>query len=176
MAAAWPLEGGAVHSSGHSRAGAYDPGMRIAASVFVGLAALLHVYIFWMESIAWTRPEIWKRFSVADQAAADVTRRWPTTRASTTSSSASGRLSVSSCGGPGHDIAGRRWCSSATGSMVAAAAVLVTTGRRYLRAALTQGTLPLLGFLADALRLRPADSPQDVGAGGRGAVIASRAR
>ena len=54
--------------------GAYDPGMRIAASVFVGLAALLHVYIFWMESIGWARPEVWKRFGVADQAAADVTR------------------------------------------------------------------------------------------------------
>ena len=48
--------------------------MKIAASVFVGLAALLHFFIFWMESVGWTRPEVWKRFGVADQAAADVTR------------------------------------------------------------------------------------------------------
>jgi putative membrane protein len=34
-----------------------------------------------------------------------------------------------------------------TGSMVLAATVLLTTGRRYLRAALVQGTLPLIGFL-----------------------------
>ena len=52
----------------------YDPIMKIAASVFVGLAALLHFFIFWMESVGWTRPEVWKRFGVADQAAADVTR------------------------------------------------------------------------------------------------------
>ena len=32
------------------------------------------------------------------------------------------------------------------GSMVAAALVLLTTGRSYLRAALIQGTLPLIGF------------------------------
>jgi putative membrane protein len=31
--------------------------------------------------------------------------------------------------------------------MVLAAAVLTTTGRGYLRAALIQGTLPLIGFV-----------------------------
>ena len=33
-------------------------------------------------------------------------------------------------------------------SMTAAALVLVTSGRRYLRPALTQGTIPALGLLA----------------------------
>jgi putative membrane protein len=33
------------------------------------------------------------------------------------------------------------------GSMVAAALVLLTTGLRYLRPALIQGTLPLVGFV-----------------------------
>ena len=33
------------------------------------------------------------------------------------------------------------------GSMVAASLVLLTTGMKYLRAALTQGTLPLIGFV-----------------------------
>ncbi len=33
------------------------------------------------------------------------------------------------------------------GSMAAAALVLITTGRRYLRAAIVQGTLPLVGFV-----------------------------
>jgi putative membrane protein len=32
-------------------------------------------------------------------------------------------------------------------SMVAAAVVLVTTGRGYLRPALIQGSLPLIGFV-----------------------------
>ena len=33
------------------------------------------------------------------------------------------------------------------GSMVAAALVLISTGSKYLRAALLQGTLPLIGFV-----------------------------
>ena len=48
--------------------------MSIVAAVFVALAAFLHVYIFLMESIWWTRPATWKRFGVASQADADATR------------------------------------------------------------------------------------------------------
>ena len=50
-----------------ARPGPYDPTMSVVASIFVGLAAVLHGYIFWMESIAWTRPQVWKRFGVADR-------------------------------------------------------------------------------------------------------------
>ena len=46
----------------------------ILATVFAALAALLHVYIFVMESVQWTQPRIWRRFGVADQAAADTTK------------------------------------------------------------------------------------------------------
>lgn len=48
--------------------------MMVVASLVVGLAALLHGSIFWMESVAWSRPQVWKRFSVADQMTADTTR------------------------------------------------------------------------------------------------------
>ena len=50
----------------------YDRAMAVIASIFVALAALLHGYIFLMESVWWTRPSTWKRFGVADQAAADI--------------------------------------------------------------------------------------------------------
>src|SRR6478609_7074663 len=46
----------------------------VIGTVVVALAALLHGYIFLMESVWWTRPSIWKRFGVADQAQADATR------------------------------------------------------------------------------------------------------
>src|SRR5215207_7008272 len=46
----------------------------VIASVIAALAALLHVYIFVMESVQWTQPRVWKRFSVPDQAAADTTK------------------------------------------------------------------------------------------------------
>lgn len=50
--------------------------------------------------------------------------------------------------GPGDlAIAGRALMLFTTACMVLAAAVLTTTGRGYLRAALVQGTLPLVGFV-----------------------------
>ncbi len=42
----------------------------IIAVVCAALAALLHVYIFVMESVQWTRPAVWRRFGVRDQASA----------------------------------------------------------------------------------------------------------
>ena len=44
----------------------------IVAIVFAALAALLHVYIFVMESVLWTRPSIWKRFGLKSQEDAET--------------------------------------------------------------------------------------------------------
>ncbi|EWS99999.1 epimerase [Intrasporangium oryzae NRRL B-24470] len=121
--------------------------MSVVASVFVGLAALLHVSIFWMESIAWTRPEVWRRFSVADQQSADVTRPMAYNQGFYNLFLALGAGLGLVLWWTGHETAGKTLVLFATGSMLAAATVLVTSGRRYLRAALTQGTLPLLGLL-----------------------------
>ena len=125
--------------------------MRIAASVFVGLAALLHVYIFWMESVGWTRPEVWKRFGVADQAAADVTRPMAYNQGFYNLFLGLGAALGLVLWWAGDETAGRTLALFATGSMVAAATVLITTGRSYLRAALSQGTIPLIGFVLTLL-------------------------
>lgn len=125
--------------------------MRIAASVFVGLAALLHVYIFWMESVGWTRPEVWKRFGVADQASADVTRPMAYNQGFYNLFLGLGAALGLVLWWAGRDTAGQTLALFCTGSMVAAAAVLITTGRSYLRAALSQGTLPLIGFVLTLL-------------------------
>ena len=125
--------------------------MMIAATVFVGLAALLHVYIFWMESVGWTRPEVWRRFGVTDQAAADVTRPMAYNQGFYNLFLALGAALGLVLWWTGHDTAGRTLALFGTGSMAAAAAVLVATGRRYLRAALSQGTLPLIGFVLTLL-------------------------
>ena len=114
----------------------YDPSMRIAASVFVGLAALLHVYIFWMESIGWTRPEVWKRFGVADQAAAEVTRPMAYNQGFYNLF-----LAIITLVGVAL-LKNEHWVGSAlalagTASMLAAAVVLVTHDRTMVRAALT---------------------------------------
>ncbi|MDZ8171608.1 DUF1304 domain-containing protein [Microbacterium xanthum] len=123
----------------------------ILATVSGALAALLHVYIFVMESVQWTRPRIWRRFGVKDQASADTMKAMAYNQGFYNLFLAVGTvigLVLFWTGGAGTaaDVAGRTLVLFSLGSMVAAALVLLTTGRSYLRAALVQGTLPLIGF------------------------------
>ena len=124
----------------------------ILATVFGGLAALLHVYIFVMESVQWSRPRVWKRFGVPDQAAADTIKPMAYNQGFYNLFLAVGAiigLALFWVGGPGTvaEVAGRTLVLFTLGSMVAAALVLISTGSKYLRAALVQGTLPLIGFV-----------------------------
>lgn len=121
--------------------------MIILATVFVTLAAALHVGIFIMESISWTRPSIWKRFGVASQEAADTTRPLAYNQGFYNLFLAIGAILGLVFYGAGMHAAGLALILFTTGSMVAAAIVLVTTGRGYLRPALIQGVLPLVGFV-----------------------------
>jgi len=45
-----------------------------ASLFFAFLAGVLHVFIFTMESLTWTRPATWKRFGVASQPDAEITK------------------------------------------------------------------------------------------------------
>ena len=121
--------------------------MIIVAAVFVALAALLHLYIFLLESLWWTRPSTWKRFGVRSQADADTTRPMAYNQGFYNLF-----LGVGAAIGlvllfGGQSAAGAALVLFCTGSMVLAATVLTTTGPGYLRAALSQGTLPLIGFV-----------------------------
>jgi putative membrane protein len=124
----------------------------ILATVFGSLAALLHVYIFVMESVQWSQPRIWKRFGVPDQRTADATKPMAYNQGFYNLFLAIGAIigvvliwagGADSAG----EIAGRALVLFTLGSMVAAALVLLTTGMKYLRPALIQGTLPLIGFV-----------------------------
>lgn len=124
----------------------------IIATVFAALAALLHVYIFTMESIQWTQPRVWRRFGVADQASADLTKPMAYNQGFYNLFLAIGTvigLALFWAGDPGStaSVAGRTLVLFSIGSMLAAALVLTTSGAKYLRPALIQGTLPLIGFL-----------------------------
>lgn len=44
----------------------------VVAAIFVGIAAVLHGYIFSLESLTWTRPRTWKIFGIASQGDADT--------------------------------------------------------------------------------------------------------
>ncbi|GAA5212588.1 DUF1304 domain-containing protein [Microbacterium kyungheense] len=116
----------------------------ILATVFAALAALLHVYIFVMESVQWTQPKIWKRFGVADQAAAEITKPMAYNQGFYNLFLAIGVVIGIVLFYAGGGIA---LVLFALGSMVAAALVLVTTGLKYVRPALIQGMLPLIAFV-----------------------------
>ncbi|WP_424446536.1 DUF1304 domain-containing protein [Microbacterium sp. CH-015] len=124
----------------------------IIATAVAALAALLHVYIFVMESIQWTQPRVWRRFGVADQAAADVTKPMAYDQGFYNLFLAIGvviglALFWAGDAGTTAEVAGRALVLFSLGSMLAAALVLVTSGAKYLRPAAIQGTLPLIGFV-----------------------------
>jgi len=110
------------------------------------------VYIFVMESVQWSQPRIWKRFGVPDQITADATKPMAYNQGFYNLFLAIGAIigiALFWAGGPDSagEIAGRTLVLFTLASMVAAALVLLTTGMKYLRPALIQGTLPLIGFV-----------------------------
>jgi putative membrane protein len=121
--------------------------MAVIASILVALAALLHGYIFLMESVWWTRPSTWKRFGVADQATADTIRPMAYSQGFYNLFLGIGAALGLVLYWAGATAAGTALVLFTTACMVLAAAVLTTTGRGYARAALIQGTLPLAGFV-----------------------------
>ncbi|MBN9210369.1 MAG: epimerase [Microbacterium sp. 71-36] len=125
----------------------------ILALVFAGLAALLHVYIFVLESVRWSHPSVWRIFGLTSQDAADTTKPMAYNQGFYNLFLAIGAgigVVLWAVNGVG-DVAGRTLLLFALGSMLAAALVLITSGRKYLRPAAIQGTLPLIGFVLTLL-------------------------
>jgi putative membrane protein len=124
-----------------------------ASLVFAFIAALLHVYIFTMESVTWTRPATWKRFGVASQSDAETTRPLAYNQGFYNLFLALGALIGAGAVLLGQPMVGWTLIFTCCGSMLLAAAVLALTGRKYLRAAATQGTTPLLAVVLGLLGL-----------------------
>ena len=100
-----------------------------------------------MESVWWTKPATWKRFGVADQAAADTTRPMAYNQGFYNLFLGVGAVFGLILYWSSSEVAGLTLMLFTTACMVLAAAVLTTTGRGYVRPALIQGTLPLIGFV-----------------------------
>jgi putative membrane protein len=111
------------------------------------LAALIHVLIFFMESLAFTRPEVYRRFMIRDAADAQTIRSWAFNQGFYNLFLAVGTLTGVLVWANGHDSAGRALVGFGCASMVAAALVLIATDRRMLRAAAVQGVLPLIALV-----------------------------
>lgn len=121
--------------------------MALLATVFIGITALLHVYIFIMESIQWRQPAIWKRFGVASQADADTMAVMAYNQGFYNLFLAIGAaLGLILYWTSAHQ-AGLALAAFTSASIVFAAIVLLTSGKRRLRPALIQGLPALLGLV-----------------------------
>ena len=130
--------------------------MILASLLFAFLAAALHVFIFTMESLTWTRPATWKRFGVASQSDAETTRPLAYNQGFYNLFLAIGAFIGIGCialapEGSAQSTVGWTLVFASCGSMVLAALVLALTGKKYLRAAVTQGATPLLAVVLGLL-------------------------
>ncbi len=126
--------------------------MITAALVFAVLAALLHVYIFVLESFRWTAARTRAVFGTTPEQA-ETTRELAFNQGFYNLF-----LAVVTAVGVGMVVTGHRSVGAAlmfagVGSMLAAALVLLTTSPDKARAAITQGTLPLIAVVLLAVGL-----------------------
>jgi putative membrane protein len=126
----------------------------VIGSVFVFLAAVIHLFIFALESVLWSRPSTWKLFGVRDERDAEVLRPMAYNQGFYNVFLAIGAgLGLVFLGTGFSREGGIAIAMFALGSMVLAAVVLVTSNPRLVRAALIQGAAPLLGLLFLTLSL-----------------------
>jgi putative membrane protein len=126
----------------------------IIGSAFVFVAALIHLWIFALESVLWSRPTTWRLFGVRDERDAEVLRPMAYNQ---------GFYNVFLALGAGIGLVllgtgfsregGIAIAMFALASMVLAAVVLITSNPKMLRAALIQGAAPLLGLVFLVLSL-----------------------
>lgn len=120
--------------------------MITAGLVFAALAALLHVYIFTMESLTWTSDHTRATFGTTPEEA-ETTRLLAFNQGFY-------NLFLAIVTGVGITALalGHRWVGAAlvlagVGSMAAAALVLVSSARDKARAAVTQGLFPVISIV-----------------------------
>lgn len=125
--------------------------MTIIAVVLAVLAALLHVYIFVLESFRWNEPSTRKTFGVSE-ADAPVLAAMAYNQGFYNLFLAIVTLVGVALLGNEHHV-GTALALAGTGSMLAAALVLISHDRTMARAAITQGTLPALAVVFLLLQL-----------------------
>jgi putative membrane protein len=120
----------------------------VVGSVLALVAALIHLYIFFLESVLWTRPSTMATFGVRDAKDAEVLRPMAFNQGFYNVFLALGTgIGLVLLGTGASREGGIAIAMFALGSMVLAAVVLVASNPKMLRAALIQGAAPLLALL-----------------------------
>lgn len=120
--------------------------MFYAGLFFAGLAALLHVYIWVMESLTWTSARTRATFGISDEEAR-ATKELAFNQGFYNLFLAIITFTGIVIGGTGRYGIGLALIFAGTGSMLAAAVVLLVSSPDKARAAITQGTLPLVAIV-----------------------------
>jgi len=126
--------------------------MLIAGLVLTGLAALIHVYIWFLESFAWTRPATRRLFGTSE-AEAEATRLLAFNQGFYNLFLAIAVIVGIALIAWGDDAAGATAVFVGAGSMVAAGLVLIASSPDKISAALKQLVPPLLGIVLLAFGL-----------------------
>ena len=120
--------------------------MITAALIVAGLAALLHVYIFTMESLTWTSPRTRATFgTTAEEAETTKLLAFNQGFYNLFLAIVAG-LGIAGIA-MGHRAVGATLIFTGVGSMAAAAVVLLASAPEKARAALTQGTFPAIAVV-----------------------------
>jgi putative membrane protein len=124
--------------------------MVYAGLIFAGLAALLHVYIWVMESLTWTSARTRATFGITEEEAL-ATKELAFNQGFYNLFLAIVTAVGIVIGGFGHYDAACALIFAGTGSMLAAAVVLLASSPDKARAAITQGILPLIAIVLMAV-------------------------
>ncbi len=124
--------------------------MIYAGLVFSGLAALLHVYIFVMESLTWTSPRTRATFGTTPETA-ETTKELAFNQGFYNLFLAIVTAVGLVIDGFGHYSVALALIFAGTGSMLAAAVVLLASSPDKARAAIVQGTFPLIAIVLLAI-------------------------
>ncbi|WP_326553610.1 DUF1304 domain-containing protein [Micromonospora sp. NBC_01813] len=125
--------------------------MVVAGLVFAGVAALIHVYIFYLESVAWTSRRARATFGIASEQDAQTTRTLAFNQGFYNLFLVVAIVLGAVVIAFGATAVGATLVFTGAGSMVAASLVLVISRPSMARAALIQGLPPLLGVAALAV-------------------------
>ncbi len=110
------------------------------------LAGLIHLYIFYLEAVAFSKPAIYRRFMIADEKEALTVAPWAFNQGFYNLFLAIGTIAGAIVWMAGRPHQGRSLVGFGCACMLAAALVLVGTNRKMARASVLQGLLPLVAL------------------------------
>lgn len=126
----------------------------IVGAVFVFLAAVIHLFIFFLESVLWSKPSTYRRFGVTSDEEAAILRPMAFNQGFYNVFLAVGAgVGLVLLGSDALRQAGVAISLFALGSMLLASIVLIASNPKLARAAVLQGAAPLIGIVFLVLAL-----------------------